>query len=173
MSRPVRVRQREVDMLARGSHEAAAVTGVLLQRHRERMRLPRPRSSRSGVIAIFAFDPASSSLGPDMLGADRSVVPRQRDTADRRAVAAPDRRHHPVTADAKSLIVQEPVPPAVVHGFADVKAPGRSLREADLRPRSSRPFGGRTSLPAPEPSLMFTCAVNVCVVTHPVRHHSA
>ena len=40
----------------------------------------------------------------------------------------------PVTADVR-LIVQEPVPPDVVHGFADVNAARAAVdREADLRP---------------------------------------
>ena len=64
----------------------------------------------------------------------------------------------PVTAEMR-VIVQLPVPPTVVHGFADVNAPGpESDREADLR------AVGRVHEPPPVPVFTFTCAVNVCVV---------
>ena len=63
----------------------------------------------------------------------------------------------PVTAELR-LIVQEPVPPAVVHGFAVVNAPG-PLSFVKL---ICVPFGAFTK-PLPSPALMFTCAVNVCV----------
>ena len=94
--------------------EAVAVADVLHQRDRERVRLRRPGSSRLGVIAIFAFTHRLRRRAG--VRADAVRVPRQRDAADRHVVCALT-VVTPVTAE-RQVIVQQPVPPAVVHGFA-------------------------------------------------------
>src|SRR5260370_1318409 len=61
----------------------------------------------------------------------------------------------PVTNELRST-VQEPVPPEVVHGFADVNAPGpESIVKLIWVPSSA--------FVKPVPSLTSTCAVKVCV----------
>ena len=62
-----------------------------------------------------------------------------------------------MTAEVR-LIVQQPVPPAVVHGFAVVNAPG-PLSFVKL---ICVPSGAFTK-PLPSPAFMFTCAVKVWV----------
>ena len=52
------------------------------------------------------------------------------------------------------MIVHEPVPPEVMHGLAEVKEPGPVFEK-----KIAVPSGAFTE---PVPSLMFTCAVNVC-----------
>src|SRR5262249_40548563 len=63
----------------------------------------------------------------------------------------------PVVADV-SVIVHEPEPPAVVHGFGVPSVPGPE----SLLKLIEVPSGAFTK-PAPEPSFTSTCAVNVCV----------
>ena len=62
----------------------------------------------------------------------------------------------PVIAE-DSPIVQEPVPPAVVHGFVVVNAPG----PLSIVKLIVVPSGAFTKPPVPV--LTFTCAVKVCV----------
>jgi hypothetical protein len=61
----------------------------------------------------------------------------------------------PVTAEV-SVIVQLPVPPAVVHGFGAPSVPGPEAIEKVI----CVPSGAGTK---PPPGFTFTCAVNVCV----------
>ena len=161
-SRAVRVRQRDVDVLTRAGDEDARA-GVLLQRHRERVRLAdlvrRVRRDRDPRVhpRLRAPGPSSRRRRPCSASA--------RHRRPTRVVCALT-VVTPVTAEL-SVIVQLPVPPAVVHGFGDVNAPGPLIdREADLRPV-------RRVHEAAVPSFTFTCAVNVCVCTDPVRRRSA
>ena len=66
----------------------------------------------------------------------------------------------PVTAELRS-IVQLPVPPAVVHGFAGVKAPGPE----SIVKLIWVPSGALTN---PVPSFTLTWPVKVCVCADPV-----
>ena len=75
-------------------------------------------------------------------------------------------RLRPLVADLRRAMVKLPskwvddvcpVPPAVVHGFGDVNEPGPPLSIVKL---ICVPSGALTK---PEPSLTFTCAVNVWV----------
>ena len=68
----------------------------------------------------------------------------------------------PVTAELR-VIVQLPVPPAVVHGFGEVKAPG----PLSIVKLICVPSGAFTKPPVPVFTL--TCAVNVCAWPTAVR----
>src|SRR5262249_20739719 len=84
------------------------------------------------------------------------LVLRVRGTPPTVTVVCADTVEIPVV-DEVSVIVQEPVPPAVVHGFGVVNEPGplSSVKLIDV------PSGAGTN---PEPTFTFTCPVNVCVV---------
>ena len=97
--------------------------------------------------------------GPEF-GADPSVF-RVSETPATDTVVCADTVVTPVSAEV-SVIVQEPVPPPVVHGFGVVKLPGPE----SIVKLICVPSGAFTK---PVPSFTFTCAVNVCGVTDPVH----
>ena len=76
----------------------------------------------SGAIVIFAFTQRlrrrRRSCAPDAVRVPRSARRRRRTT-----VVCAETIVTPVVAEV-SVIVQLPVPPTVVHGFAEVKPPG-------------------------------------------------
>ena len=107
-----------------------------------------------GAIAIFAFTHVFVA-GPEFAPVPFGVA-RQRDTADRHRRVRADRRH---AGDRRAQVDRAGArPPAVVHGFADVNAPG----PLSIVKLICVPFGALTK-PLPSPALIFTCAVNVCV----------
>ena len=116
----VRVGQREVDVLTRRRDEAVPVTDILLQRHRERMRAPTSLVA-FGAIRIRAFTHVFTA-GPEF--APVPSVFRVKGTPPTVTVVCALTVVTPVTAEDRP-IVQEPVPPAVVHGFVVVTHQGR------------------------------------------------
>ena len=105
-----------------------------------------------GVIEIFA------STNVFVAGAEFPPVPFVLRVKVRPATvgeAEADTTVTPVVFE-ESVIVQLPVPPDVVHGFAEVKLPGPDTMEKLI----DVPSGAFTK---PVPSFTFTCAVNVCV----------
>jgi hypothetical protein len=107
----------------------------------------------SGAIAIFAF---TNVFVAEPEFAPTPSVFRVNETPPTASVACALTVATPVTAEL-NVTWHEPVPPAVVHGFADVNAPG-PLSFVKL---ICVPFGALTK-PLPSPAFTFTCAVNVC-----------
>jgi hypothetical protein len=105
-----------------------------------------------GAIEIFAFTHVFVA-GPEF--APTPFVSRCSDTPPTERVVCALTVVIPVTFESR-LIWQEPVPPAVVHGFAVVNPPGplSIVKLIDV------PSGAGTK---PLPLFTFTCAVNVCV----------
>src|SRR5262249_11897538 len=103
-----------------------------------------------GAIEIAAFTHVLTA-GPEF--APAPFVLRVNETPPTLTVVWADTVVTPVTAD-DNVIWQLPVPPAVVHGFADVNAPG----PLSIVKLIWVPSGAFTN---PVPSFTFTCAVNV------------
>ena len=157
MRRPIRVRQRDVDVLAGRRHEPA--TGVLRHRHRERVR-------RTDLIRRVRSD---LDLRPDpVLG--RVVAVHM---ARRRLTRRPSQRTPPDSQRRRCL---HRVITRVGRGRVHRAGAERRSRSCSCCPRlnvptcaptnasvSIVPFGA-FDVAGPEPLLTITCAVNVCVV---------